>query len=75
MSDRASKASASPRVESGPGGAQSVYKNEGAMSSATTPGYEPRQSPKTVRPTEGHAASMEGASGVPDKIEEGIEPD
>lgn len=30
---------------------------------------------QTPRPAEGHAASMEGASGVPAKIEEGIEPD
>jgi hypothetical protein len=36
---------------------------------------EPKESPKTMRPlhTDGHAANMEGASGVPDKIDEGIE--
>lgn len=44
------------------------------LSTTATPGVEPRESPK-MRPAEGHAASMEGASGVPDKIDEGVEPD
>ncbi|QIX00977.1 hypothetical protein AMS68_006494 [Peltaster fructicola] len=66
-SDKASKASASPRNPSG-------LKNESPIMNAATPGEprergEPRESPK-VKPTEGHAAQMEGASGVPPKIEE-----
>ena len=45
--------------------------------SSATPGLsvEPRESPKAVKPPEGHGASMEGAIGVPDKIEEDVEPD
>ena len=44
---------------------------------SATPGLsvEPRESPKAVKPPEGHSASMEGAIGVPDKIEEDVEPD
>lgn len=81
-SDKASKASPSPRIPSGLSTAQSVLKTESAggpvqqpMSNSATPGVEPRESPKAVKPPEGHSASMEGASGVPDKIEEDIEPD
>lgn len=40
-------------------------------STAATPGIESKDS--QLSPKEGHAANMEGASGVPDKIDEGIE--
>jgi len=42
-----------------------------------TSSIEPKEREKAVRPLppDGHAASMEGASGVPDKIEEDVEPD
>ncbi|EMD00120.1 hypothetical protein BAUCODRAFT_63884 [Baudoinia panamericana UAMH 10762] len=79
-SDKASKASASPRHASGMSTAQAIFKtesptNQPPMSTVATPGIEPRGSPKAVKPPEGHGASMEGASGVPDKIDEGVEPD
>lgn len=41
------------------------------MSNVATPGGEMRESPKVKATGEGgHAAQMEGASGVPPKIEE-----
>lgn len=40
------------------------------MSNAATPGGEIRESPKNKAGEGGHAAQMEGASGVPPKIEE-----
>ncbi|KAK3671445.1 hypothetical protein LTR78_008723 [Recurvomyces mirabilis] len=41
-----------------------------------TTGLEPKESLNAMRPLipDGHAASMEGACGVPDKIDEGTEP-
>ncbi|KAF2716199.1 hypothetical protein K431DRAFT_323971 [Polychaeton citri CBS 116435] len=70
-SDKASKASASPRHQPK---AESPIGQNGSTSNAATPINNPA-SPKAIKPTEGHAAHMEGASGVPDKIDEGIEPD
>ncbi|KAK5132849.1 hypothetical protein LTR08_008565 [Meristemomyces frigidus] len=80
-SDKGSKASPSPRHMSGFGSAMSGLKTESSSqlprTSAALPnsGCEPRESPKAVKPPEGHSASMEGAMGVPDKIEEDVEPD
>lgn len=79
-SDKASKASASPRTvhsaSATPGGPAAV-KNESPLhvSMANVPGTPVAESPKVAKGTESHAANMEGASGVPDKIEEGVEPD
>ena len=42
-------------------------------SATATPGIDPKEPPRVKRPSEGHAANMEGASGVPDKIDEGVE--
>lgn len=59
----------------------SVVKTEGQQPDpdrTPVPGDASRQqasAQKPVQPPEGHSASMEGASGVPDKIDEGIEPD
>ncbi|KAI7188490.1 hypothetical protein KC363_g5408 [Hortaea werneckii] len=80
MSDRASKASASPRNPTGPSTAQSVMKGDldktgqSPLHNTTNASAEPKESPKAGKAPEGHAASMEGASGVPAKIEEGVEP-
>lgn len=74
-SDKASKASASPRQVS----SQTVVKTElvehaqGPSSTVATPGIESKESHSASRPTEGHAAQMQGASGIPDKIEEDAE--
>jgi hypothetical protein len=35
----------------------------------------PQTAQRPMAPPEGYAGTMEGASGVPDKIDEGIEPD
>jgi len=88
-SDKGSKASASPYNTSGLATAQhTVVKTEPSIQHQHLPNSqqvastvaisraEPTESPnKAGRPPEGHAASMEGASGVPDRIEEAIEPD
>jgi len=57
---------------SGPPPNGNVNAEDGATPTATT-----KEREKAVRPVlpDGHAASMEGASGVPDRIEEGVEPD
>lgn len=69
-SDKASKASASPRNHSGLK-AESPSHPSAPMSNVATPGGEMRESPKVKAAGEGgHAAQMEGASGVPPKIEE-----
>ncbi|KAK5126366.1 hypothetical protein LTR85_010602 [Meristemomyces frigidus] len=81
-SEKASKASQSPRHHSGHHNAQSGLNTE-SPTQVTRPngpataggGAEPKESPKAVKPPEGHGASMEGASGVPEKIEEDVEPD
>ncbi|KAK0250534.1 hypothetical protein LTS09_014381 [Friedmanniomyces endolithicus] len=74
----------SPLVGSGSGGRRgSAMKTEspdlsntspqlGAASNAATPGSGVV---KAVKPPEGHGATMDGASRVPEKIEESIEPD
>ncbi|KAI7539964.1 hypothetical protein KC317_g17331, partial [Hortaea werneckii] len=80
MSDRASKASASPRNPTGPSTAQSVMKGDldktgqSPLHNTANASAEPKESPKAGKAPEGHAASMEGASGVPAKIEEDVEP-
>ncbi|EME40353.1 hypothetical protein DOTSEDRAFT_74976 [Dothistroma septosporum NZE10] len=73
-SDKASKASASPRHPSGLSQTQNAIKHEGHTEGSSS---APKESPKTQKlnhPGDGHAASMEGAHGVPAKIDEGIEP-
>jgi PAS domain S-box-containing protein len=72
-SDKASKASASPRNSVGQTAVKNESPNHPSLSTIATPGIEPKESPKPTKPTEGHAANMEGASGVPAKIEEGVE--
>nr|OQO16179.1 hypothetical protein B0A51_15619 [Rachicladosporium sp. CCFEE 5018] len=90
-SDKASKTSASPRhtftnAPAGAGGPSSAAPGAGGSNSATSgfkhesPGVQNtsasgRESPRAQRPPDGHSASMEGASGVPDSIDEGVEPD
>lgn len=82
-SDRTSMAPASPAIPTGTQSAKATMKTESPTqrpsqpprSNAATPGVEPRESPKAVKPPEGHGANMEGASGVPDKIDEDVEPD
>ena len=75
-SDKGSKASASPRHHSS---GQPVVKTESPsqqqppFSNIATPGMEPQESHRATKPPEGHGANMEGAAGVPDKIDEGIE--
>ncbi|KAK4549276.1 hypothetical protein LTR36_007735 [Oleoguttula mirabilis] len=72
---------ASPRHPAGLSHARSVSKTDASMqppkSNVPAPGAAaaPRDSPKAVKPLEGHGASMEGASGVPEQIDEDIEPD
>lgn len=78
-SDKASKASASPRG--------SVVKNENGQivsgnnqqpSISTTlanAGQSNMQQSPNQRQGESHASHMEGAEGVPEKIEEGVEPE
>ncbi|PNS21825.1 White collar 1 protein [Sphaceloma murrayae] len=79
-SDKASKASASPRG--------SIVKNEngqivggipqasigGTLAGGAAGGQQAQASPTQGR-GESHASHMEGAEGVPEKIEEGVEPD
>ncbi|KAI5361324.1 Putative PAS domain, Zinc finger, GATA-type, Zinc finger, NHR/GATA-type, PAS domain superfamily [Septoria linicola] len=78
QSDKASKASASPRHASLLSQTPQVMKTE---QSPPEPGGDlMKESPssKTAqRPqhSDGHAATMEGAVGVPGKIDEGVEPD
>lgn len=87
-SDKGSKASTPPYNSGLATGQQNVSKAESpsqrprllnsqqAASKAAIAGVDPTDSPsKASKPPEGHAASMEGASGVPDRIEEAIEPD
>ncbi|OQO12447.1 hypothetical protein B0A48_03089 [Cryoendolithus antarcticus] len=90
-SDKASKTSASPRhtftsPPAGAGGPSSATPGVAGSGSATigikheSPGGQGaagsgRESPRAQRPPDGHSASMEGASGVPDSIDEGVEPD
>lgn len=76
-SDKASKASASPRTTHGAGGV-GIIKNESPLHTSMTnlPETPVAESPKVTKGNESsHAANMEGASGVPDKIEEGVEPE
>ncbi|CAK3989768.1 blue-light-activated transcription factor [Lecanosticta acicola] len=74
-SDRASKASASPRNSIPPSAVKTESPND--PSGSGNMGDSSRSTPvqKAMQPMEGHSATMEGASGVPDKIDEGIEPD
>ena len=88
-SDKASKASASPRhtvVKSENGGQTYVGQNSQRPTSisstlaSATQGQQQGTAPTSSSPLanskgDGHAAYMEGASGVPEKIEEAIEPD
>ena len=74
-SGRASNASASPRHTpyNGQATPQAATKNE---PSRTPNAQSALESPKTLsKLSESHAANMTGAVGVPDKIEEGIEPE
>lgn len=78
-SDKASKASASPRNPSiSNSGAVNNVKMEGLSDGNRNPGDVHKAnaaSPKNPSGQHGYAASMEGASGVPAKIDEAIEPD
>ncbi|EMF08685.1 uncharacterized protein SEPMUDRAFT_151664 [Sphaerulina musiva SO2202] len=75
QSDKASKASASPRhnltkTEPSPSdGAHAAHADGTSRESPNKTTHRPQQGP------EGFAATMEGAVGVPGKIDEGIEPD
>ncbi|KAK3690972.1 hypothetical protein LTR37_018925 [Vermiconidia calcicola] len=70
-SDKASRASVSPRHQPGP----PYIKTEPPSHPQVPGGFEHRESPKATRPDwpEGHTVNMEGAYGVPDKIDEGVE--
>lgn len=77
-SDKASKASASPSQRPSQPHIKTESANQntggGPSSIVATPGTEPKESPgPSYKPAENHSAQMEGASGVPDKIDEGIE--
>jgi hypothetical protein len=80
-SGRASNASASPRHTPYPAGQatpQNRVKGESPRnaSGVTTNAPSVLESPKTMgKHSDSHAANMTGASGVPDKIDEGIEPE
>lgn len=83
-SDKASKASASPRttiVKTEMGGHNSarptsISSTLAGANQGQQLGAGPASSPVTAaHKGEGHAANMEGASGVPEKIEEAVEPD
>lgn len=80
-SGRASNASASPRHTPYPAGQatpQNMIKGESPRNAPGTTTNAPSvlESPKTMgKLSESHAANMTGASGVPDKIDEGIEPE
>lgn len=79
-SARASNASASPRHTPYTGQAtpQGVIKAESPRHTPNPMAAAPSalESPKTAgKSSESHAANMSGASGVPDKIEEGVEPE
>ncbi|KAK5172879.1 uncharacterized protein LTR77_003000 [Saxophila tyrrhenica] len=80
-SDKASKASASPRHTSS---TTPVIKTESpsqahpqapfpANAAAAASIEHHRESPRAVKPPEGHGANMEGAVGVPEVIDEGVE--
>ena len=82
----ASRASASPRgsivkTESGIAGQGQVASQQQQLqqqahgSSSLTPGNANHGQASPGYKAEGHAANMEGASGVPERIEEAIEPD
>ncbi|KAK5114275.1 hypothetical protein LTR62_002526 [Meristemomyces frigidus] len=93
VSDKASKASTSPKPSRHAASVKvEMSQNQAArqtlqslrlqqqqpLTNTATPGMEPREGIKAVRPLlgpDGHAASMEGAQGVPDKIDEDVEPD
>ncbi|GIZ37891.1 hypothetical protein CKM354_000132100 [Cercospora kikuchii] len=76
QSDKASRASASPRHSSN---LNPNVKTEQSPNAANGEGVRESPSGKTAqRPTQGpdgHSATMEGAVGVPGKIDEGVEPD
>lgn len=76
-SDKASKASASPRHPSSHTiiKTESPVQSQGPISTVAGPSVDPREPPNMLKSPEGHAANMEGASGVPAKIDEGVEPD
>jgi len=79
-SGRASNASASPRHTpyNGQSTPQAMVKNESSRNTpnALANAQSTQESPKTLsKLSESHAANMTGASGVPDKIDEGIEPE
>jgi len=79
-SGRASNASASPRHTpyNGQSTPQAMVKNEPSRNTpnALANAQSTQESPKTLsKLSESHAANMTGASGVPDKIDEGIEPE
>ena len=77
-SDRGSKTSSSPRRNSMQlpvaVKTESPSESQPPLSAIAASGNEPvRESPKAVKPPEGHGASMEGATGVPAQIDEGME--
>ena len=80
-SGRASNASASPRHTPYPAGQatpQNMIKGESPRNTPNAIANVPSvlESPKTLsKLSESHAANMSGALGVPDKIDEGIEPE
>ncbi|KAK4497548.1 hypothetical protein PRZ48_011999 [Zasmidium cellare] len=81
-SDKASKASASPRnpsISNAGAGNSNNIKMESPNDLNRTGGADPQRgnatSPKNGSGQHGYAASMEGAHGVPAKIDEAIEPD
>jgi PAS domain S-box-containing protein len=85
-SGRASNASASPRHTPYPAGQatpQNIIKGESPRNSsnagmASAPSVLESPNPKPLSKlsnSESHAANMSGASGVPDKIDEGVEPE
>lgn len=76
-SGRASNASASPRHTSYPAGGTTPQNKIKGESPGQTPANAPAvlESPKPSKLSESHSANMTGASGVPDKIDEGVEPE
>ncbi|SMR63369.1 unnamed protein product [Zymoseptoria tritici ST99CH_3D1] len=70
-SDRASKASASPKHVKHEGSRMADGTGAGGVGGGVAGDGKSAQKPTTV---EGHGASMEGAMGVPAKIDEGVEP-
>ncbi|KAF2214354.1 hypothetical protein CERZMDRAFT_110684 [Cercospora zeae-maydis SCOH1-5] len=81
-SDKASRASASPRHPNHVHSSSSNVKTEQSPNGANGEGTA-RESPSTktaqrqrpLQGPDGHSATMEGAVGVPGKIDEGVEPD